>query len=138
MKNNMTPDFSTDFPDFNGLHGEYGCFLSNFYSHPVGEFPMIHNSFLIRLIRLICLRLFRFQLVRPSRCARLWFPFSSRVLRTSSYFEGDYEASEIVQFGHDRDHKNGHEQIVIGLMLLDGIGVAAGLWACACLARQER
>jgi len=35
---------------------------------------------------------------------------------TSSYFEGEYEASEIVMFGHDRDHKDGHEQIVIGLI----------------------
>lgn len=35
---------------------------------------------------------------------------------TSSYFEGEYAASEIVAFGHDRDHKDGHEQIVIGLV----------------------
>jgi hypothetical protein len=35
---------------------------------------------------------------------------------TSSYFEGEYAASEIVMFGHDRDHKDGHEQIVIGLI----------------------
>ena len=34
MKNNMAADFSTDFPDFNGLHGEYGYFLSNFTVTP--------------------------------------------------------------------------------------------------------
>lgn len=35
---------------------------------------------------------------------------------TSSYFEGQYEDSEIVQFGYNRDGKRGHEQIVIGLL----------------------
>lgn len=35
---------------------------------------------------------------------------------TSSYFEGEYEDSEIVQFGYNRDQKSGHKQIVIGLL----------------------
>ena len=35
---------------------------------------------------------------------------------TSSYFEGAYADSEIVEFGHNRDGKDGHEQIVIGLI----------------------
>lgn len=35
---------------------------------------------------------------------------------TSTYFEGQYEDSEIVQFGYNRDGKRGHEQIVIGLL----------------------
>jgi transposase len=35
---------------------------------------------------------------------------------TSSYFEGEYEASEIVAFGYNRDGKRGHEQMVIGLI----------------------
>ncbi len=35
---------------------------------------------------------------------------------TSSYFEGEYEASEIVTFGYNRDGKRGHEQMVIGLL----------------------
>ncbi len=35
---------------------------------------------------------------------------------TSSYFEGQYEQSELVQFGYNRDGKRGHEQIVIGLL----------------------
>jgi transposase len=35
---------------------------------------------------------------------------------TSTYFEGAYEHSEIVIFGHNRDQKNGHEQVVIGLL----------------------
>ena len=35
---------------------------------------------------------------------------------TSSYFEGEYKESELVQFGHNRDKKKGHEQIVVGLM----------------------
>lgn len=35
---------------------------------------------------------------------------------TSSYFEGEYADSEIVQFGYNRDKKRGHEQVVIGLM----------------------
>jgi hypothetical protein len=35
---------------------------------------------------------------------------------TSSYFEGDYSQSDIVCFGHNRDGKKGHEQMVIGLM----------------------
>jgi|WetSurSiteA1Bulk_404760.scaffolds.fasta_scaffold24509_1 transposase len=35
---------------------------------------------------------------------------------TSSYFEGEYEDSEIVRFGYNRDGKRGHEQMVIGLL----------------------
>ena len=35
---------------------------------------------------------------------------------TSSYFEGDYEQSEIAAFGYNRDGKRGHEQMVIGLL----------------------
>lgn len=35
---------------------------------------------------------------------------------TSSYLEGEYEASEIVAFGYNRDGKRGHEQVVIGLL----------------------
>jgi transposase len=35
---------------------------------------------------------------------------------TSSYLEGEYESSEIVSFGYNRDGKRGHKQIVIGLM----------------------
>ena len=35
---------------------------------------------------------------------------------TSSYFEGEYAESEIVQFGYNRDGKRGHEQVVIGLL----------------------
>jgi len=35
---------------------------------------------------------------------------------TSSYFEGEYEQSELVGFGYNRDGKKGHEQVVIGLM----------------------
>lgn len=35
---------------------------------------------------------------------------------TSSYFEGEYRDSEIVEFGYNRDGKKGHEQVVIGLV----------------------
>jgi transposase len=35
---------------------------------------------------------------------------------TSSYFEGQYEDSELVSFGYNRDGKRGHEQMVIGLL----------------------
>ena len=35
---------------------------------------------------------------------------------TSSYMEGEYEDSDIVEFGYNRDRKRGHEQIVIGLL----------------------
>jgi len=35
---------------------------------------------------------------------------------TSSYFEGEYADSEIVDYGYNRDKKKGHEQIVIGLI----------------------
>jgi transposase len=35
---------------------------------------------------------------------------------TSSYFEGEYEESELVTFGYSRDKKRNHEQIVIGLL----------------------
>jgi len=35
---------------------------------------------------------------------------------TSSYFEGEYNDSDIVYFGYNRDGKRGHEQMVIGLV----------------------
>lgn len=35
---------------------------------------------------------------------------------TSSYFEGEYAESGIVEFGYNRDRKHGREQIVIGLI----------------------
>ena len=35
---------------------------------------------------------------------------------TSSYLEGEYKESELVQYGYSRDCKNKHEQIVIGLL----------------------
>ena len=35
---------------------------------------------------------------------------------TSSYFEGEYNDSFLVQYGHNRDKKKGHEQIVVGLI----------------------
>ncbi len=35
---------------------------------------------------------------------------------TSSYVEGDYEDSELVAFGYNRDKKKGKKQIVVGLL----------------------
>ena len=35
---------------------------------------------------------------------------------TSSYLEGVYKNSKLVEFGYSRDQKRGHEQIVIGLL----------------------
>jgi transposase len=35
---------------------------------------------------------------------------------TSSYMEGEYEESELVEFGYNRDRKRGHEQIIISLL----------------------
>jgi transposase len=44
---------------------------------------------------------------------------------TSSYMEGAYENSEIVDFGYNRDRKKGHAQIVIALLTnQDGCPVA--------------
>jgi hypothetical protein len=45
---------------------------------------------------------------------------------TSSYFEGDYEQSDIVLFGYNRDCKSGHEQVVLGL-LCDERGCPVGI-----------
>jgi len=38
---------------------------------------------------------------------------------TSSYLEGEYQNSELVAYGYNRDGKKGHEQIVIGLICSD-------------------
>ena len=35
---------------------------------------------------------------------------------TSSYLEGDYESSGIIDFGYNRDKKKGKKQIIIGLI----------------------
>jgi transposase len=45
---------------------------------------------------------------------------------TSSYFEGQYEQSDIVLFGYNRDGKRGHEQVVLGL-LCDERGCPVGV-----------
>jgi len=44
---------------------------------------------------------------------------------TSCYMEGEYENSELVEYGYNRDQKRGHEQIVISLLCAkDGCPVA--------------
>jgi transposase len=49
---------------------------------------------------------------------------------TSSYFEGQYEESEIVAFGYNRDGKRKHEQMVIGLICnQDGCPVGIEVFA---------
>jgi transposase len=50
---------------------------------------------------------------------------------TSSYLEGEYQGSELVEFGYNRDGKRGHEQIVIALLCNEqgcpvGVEVLAG------------
>lgn len=50
---------------------------------------------------------------------------------TSSYFEGAYVDSQIVQFGYNHDGKWGHEQMMIGLLCSEagcpvGVEVFAG------------
>ena len=35
---------------------------------------------------------------------------------TSSYMEGEYEDSELVEYGYNRDQKRGHKQVVIALL----------------------
>jgi transposase len=49
---------------------------------------------------------------------------------TSTYFEGEYAGSQIVDFGYNRDGKKGHEQIVIGLLCTgDGCPVGCEVFA---------
>ena len=52
------------------------------------------------------------------KLAKKHFTNNSLVLYdiTSSYFEGEYNESNIVKFGYNRDHKRGYEQMVIGLI----------------------
>jgi hypothetical protein len=45
---------------------------------------------------------------------------------TSSYVEGDYQQSEIIAFGYNRDGKRRHQQMVIGL-LCNGAGCPVGV-----------
>ena len=46
---------------------------------------------------------------------------------TSSYFEGE-ENNDLVLFGYSRDKKRGKEQIVIGLVMADGIPIHHEVW----------
>jgi len=46
---------------------------------------------------------------------------------TSSYFEGEYKGSEVVDWGYNRDGKRGHKQMVIGMMTNDQ-GCPVGAW----------
>jgi len=51
---------------------------------------------------------------------------------TSVYFEGEYNDSQLVKFGYNRDHKKGKEQVVVGLICNDegcpvGIEVFEGI-----------
>lgn len=49
---------------------------------------------------------------------------------TSSYLEGSYQESALVKFGYNRDRKNGHKQIVIGLICnKEGCPVAVEVFA---------
>jgi len=49
---------------------------------------------------------------------------------TSAYFEGDYDDSEIVTYGYNRDKKRGKKQITIGLICTkDGCPVAVEVFA---------
>lgn len=49
---------------------------------------------------------------------------------TSSYLEGEYEDSDLVHFGYNRDKKKGHEQIVIGLICAsNGCPIAVEVFA---------
>ena len=47
---------------------------------------------------------------------------------TSSYVEGSYEDSEIISYGYNRDKKKGKEQLVIGLLLAEGLPIAHKVW----------
>ena len=49
---------------------------------------------------------------------------------TSSYLEGEYANSELVEFGYNRDGKRGHEQIVMALLCNEqGCPVGVEVWA---------
>jgi transposase len=49
---------------------------------------------------------------------------------TSCYMEGEYENSELVAFGYNRDKKHGHEQIVISLLCSkEGCPIATEVFA---------
>lgn len=49
---------------------------------------------------------------------------------TSTYFEGEYEDSDLVKFGYNRDCKRGHEQINIGLLTnVEGCPIAVETFA---------
>ena len=47
---------------------------------------------------------------------------------TSSYLEGDYDESNLVDFGYNRDKKKGKKQIVLGLLLKDNLPIAHEVW----------
>jgi len=46
---------------------------------------------------------------------------------TSSYFEG--EGPELALFGYSRDHRPDRKQIVLGVVMMDGIPIAHRVWA---------
>ncbi len=49
---------------------------------------------------------------------------------TSTYFEGEYEDSDLVKFGYNRDCKRGHEQVNIGLLTnVEGCPIAVETFA---------
>jgi len=47
---------------------------------------------------------------------------------TSSYVEGKYANSDIIDYGYNRDKKKGKEQLVIGLLLADSLPLAHTVW----------
>jgi transposase len=48
---------------------------------------------------------------------------------TSTYFEGDYQDSELVAYGYNRDKKRNHEQVVVGLLCsMDGCPVSVEIY----------
>jgi transposase len=47
---------------------------------------------------------------------------------TSSYLEGDYEDSNLVDYGYNRDKKKGKKQVVLGLLLSENLPLAHKVW----------
>jgi transposase len=47
---------------------------------------------------------------------------------TSSYLEGVYEDSDIVDYGYSRDKKIGKKQIILGLLISEGLPIAHKVW----------
>jgi len=114
------------------LHNYGSCNLSEREAHrwiceeAYTQLPDIELHQLYRILKILYLRKEDLEKHLFSKCQKNGMAILYDL--TSSYVEGDYVKSNLVNFGYNRDKKKGKKQIVLGLLLKDGLPIAHKVW----------